>query len=549
MTDAKPTPAPQVVVVMVMVAGVLGLATAFAVAGGTFTWGLPGATHIQSYHPDEQNITYSLRNMKPREFDFNPRFFGNPTFFTYQVGALAAVAGAAGLLPLEVGEDYWLAHPEAVRRFYILGRGLSAAYALGALALVVVLGYKVCGTARGGIYAGLFFATLPVTVIHGHYMTVNASGVFWSLAAMLFAVKIVDEPSWRNYIGAGVCAGLAISTKLNNAFLPLGILAAGLAAHGGQAAKRPVAARISAALGLCAAAFFAGSPYYVLSYASVAGDPHHRMNIEALFAFSGSWRTVLGGFWNHMSAACGWVFAGLLPAAVFLAVFTRNRRAVPLVAVAMPFLFLAAKSGWWAFPSRMWPALALGAVLLSAVLEGRTMAPVRIAAGLTAAVAILATMVWNAAYLELAAGEHIREESSRWIAEHIPAGEEIVVLDTPYFEEPDIVYENALHEGRLAPVKYRIANLEGKFDGLAGANAKWLVTGQRYDGILKARKAKGLFEYARENGFQIAATFQRRFEFFGWQLRDWVPADMVQNHPVYVFRRTQPVKEPPATSD
>jgi len=526
---------------VLFVAAVPAIVAALVVAVGGFTWGLPGASHVQSYHPDEQNITYSLRNMNPRDFDFNPRFFGNPTFFTYQVGGLALASSALGVLPREMSKDYWLSHPEAVRRFYVLGRALSFVYACLAVLLIYILTKRITSSNRAAFIAAAVFVSLPVTAVHSHYMTVNASAVFWSLLAILYCVKICDRPSWPNYVLAALFAGLAVSTKMNNLFLPIAILVAHLSAEGQTPPwRRLFQSRIWAAAAVFSAAFFAGSPYYLLSYRSVRANPHNQMNIRAVIDFSTPLATVLRDFANHMTASCGWGFAVLLVAALPAVFFLKNKRLRPLVAIALPFFLLGAKSGWWAFPSRLWPLLALLVIFLC-VLADASRAAFRVPVSLLVALGLFATVPWNVAYARLIRGPHVREASSRWIESNIPAASSIIVLDTPYFDDPDVVYENALHAGR-AEVKYDVVNLHGDFSRLKGTSGDWLVVPQRFESILRARTGQGIVSYAEESGFELEVGFMCRFRAFGLTLRDWVPADMVQNYPVYIFLR---VPSPP----
>lgn len=526
-------------IALLAAAAAFSLAASFAVAVLGFGWGLPAQTHIQSYHPDEQNVTYSLRNMNPADLDFNPRFFGNPTFHTYQVGALALAASYAGLLPRETGEEYWLEHPESVRRFYILGRGLSLLYAMGSLVLVYVAARRLTGDGVASAAAVAVFASLPAFAVHSHYMSVNASAVFWSLAAVLFALRLRDRPSWANYLWAGMLAGLAISTKLNNAFLPFAILAAHLqASRGKPMAARLFSGKLCAAAGMCLAAFLAGSPYYLLSLGSVQADPHNRMNLAAFFSMSDPVGKVLADFWNHLTASCGQLFAVMLLLAGPAALLFDRRRSAPILAVALPFLAVALKSGWWAFPSRMLPLLALLAILAAGLLRKvRAKGFARFAGAAVLAAAFATAGVWNFAYFNLMRGEHVRAASSRWISETIEPGSTIAVLETPYFDDPDIVYENALHPGRTAAAAYKVENLRGDYDSLSQSRALWLVVPQRFEGKLAKAGCGGIIPYARAHGFELDRTFSRDFDAFGIRLRDWVPADMVQQYPVYVFRR------------
>ncbi len=531
------------VLIAFVVVAAISTVTALVVAIGGFTWGLPDDTHIQSYHPDEANVTRSLQAMRPRNLDFNPHFFGNPTFFTYQIGALALGASATGFLPAESTKEFWISHPQAVRRFYILGRGLSFCYAVFSAVLLYIVALETTTSRRAALLATALYVSLPAFAIHSHYMTVTASAVFWSLLALYFALRLRRLGSWKNYILAGLFAGLAVSTKLNNAFLPLAIIVASLQAGKIHNWKEVFfSPRLWVSLLVCAGAFAAASPYYVLSRGSVQSDWHNQENMRALFDFSTPAALLLKDFWNNLSGGCGHILAAVFLISVPAAFLVDRKRLAPFLAVALPFLAIAAKSGYWAFPSRMLPLLAilsiLTAVLCCAQYRRR---PARWVLAAVVLAGLLATVPWNVAYLNLMSGGHVRRESSLWIEEHIPFGSSIIVLDTPYFEVPDIVYENALHPDHTPWPKYKIVNLKGDYDALGAARGDWLVVPERFDRKLRAAEGAGVRQFAEAHGFGLAKEFSRKFEAFGFTLRDWVPTDMVQNYPVFLFRRKAPL--------
>ncbi len=530
----------RIPLLLLIAAAAFGIAASSVVVLGGFTWGLPSSKHVQSYHPDEQNITYSLRNMKPHELDFNPRFYGNPTFYTYQMGALALAGSVAGVLPREMDTEYWLANPGAVRRFYILGRGLSLAYALGALVLVYLVARRLSGGHLAAVLATAIFASLPAFAVHSNYMTVNSSAVFWSLAALAVSLRIREQPSWQNYLLAGAFAGFAVSTKLNNALLPLAIFVAHLQAPVElRWQARLASGRLWAAAGVCVAAFFVGSPYYLLAFDSVRSDPHNQMNMAAFLSMSDPLGRVISDFWYHLSAACGPFMAGAFLVATPAVLLVDRRRTAPAVAVALPFLIIAVKSGWWAFPSRLLPLLALMPFLAAHLFEkSRSYSVARLLATLLLAGAFAACGIWNAAYFNLMRHEHIRAESSEWIASNIPHGSEIAVLETPYYDDPDVIYQTSLHPGSPGAMPYQIINLEGDYRALESVDVEWLVIPQRFEQKLADAGLTGITTYAQAYGFTLAKSFSREFGVFGLTLRDWVPADMVQQYPVYIFRRS-----------
>jgi len=99
------------------------------------------------------------------------------------------------------------------------------------------------------------------------------------------------------------------------------------------------------------------------------------------------------------------------------------------------------------------------------------------------------------------------------------------------------VYENALHPRYVSGPKYEIVDLRGNFGALSGTPGEWLVVPEYLGSALKAKTGKGIRDYAAAGGFRMEKEFQRTFEAFGWQLRTWIPADMIQDYPVLIFAR------------
>ncbi|MEA2020165.1 MAG: glycosyltransferase family 39 protein [Patescibacteria group bacterium] len=76
------------------------------------------------------------------------------------------------------------------------------------------------------LLSALAFAVFPLHVRDSHLATVDVPMVFWLAWSMYFAAKVLKSSAWRNYIFAGIFAGLAASTKYNGVFILLVIVLA-----------------------------------------------------------------------------------------------------------------------------------------------------------------------------------------------------------------------------------------------------------------------------------------------------------------------------------
>ncbi len=186
------------------------------------------------YHPDE-GVPVNIALQIIRTSDFNPHFYNWPSLLFYLnaivyygyflFGRLTGAFSSPNDLPyldiqtLAVGKT-------ALPAEFLLSRGLVAVF--GTLSVVWV--YLICrqlGAKRAtGWLAALLFAVESVGVRNSQFIRPDTFLVFFSLWAMLYALKILDEPLLRNDIFFGICAGLAIASKYNAALILIPFLVA-----------------------------------------------------------------------------------------------------------------------------------------------------------------------------------------------------------------------------------------------------------------------------------------------------------------------------------
>ena len=220
----------------VLMVGLLGVAAGVRLWG--ITWGLPDETHLFSYHPDEY---HSLRGaLSLAAGDPNPHFFNYGSLYLYLVGIVClwhdAVLGGADLLSALLNGA--TAHVE-MAAWVLDARLVVVACGVATVLVVFLIGRRLWGM-LGGLCAGGVMAILPLHVLNSHYATVDVPQALFITLCLYFSVRLVEEPTWRNYLWAGVCAGLAASVKYNG----IAVLVAPVVAHvvqglrnGGRAAS------------------------------------------------------------------------------------------------------------------------------------------------------------------------------------------------------------------------------------------------------------------------------------------------------------------------
>jgi 4-amino-4-deoxy-L-arabinose transferase-like glycosyltransferase len=166
-------------------------------------------------------------------FDLNPHFFNYPTLFFYvQLAGQAFTFGLLRLLDVFAPEHPWgVASSLDIRAlytldktpFYLVGRGISVLFAAATVIVTWKIGRRVGGAAAA---AALLVGLNHFHISKSQVIEVDVPLTLFVLLACLFALRILEVPTRRNYVLAGLFCGLATSTKYSGALLPLAILVA-----------------------------------------------------------------------------------------------------------------------------------------------------------------------------------------------------------------------------------------------------------------------------------------------------------------------------------
>jgi len=232
---------------------------------GGLQWGLPDATHVFSYHPDEY---HSLRGAFSAVLGGDP----NPHFFNYGSLYLYLVTGAVVLADSPVPS---IMDPQSMAKMLhdwtLAARHLNLLLALATVVVVYLTGRELLGR-RFGLLAAFGLAVFPLHVLHSHYATVDVPQAFFIALTLLFTVRIGKRASPRDYLYAGLCAGLAASTKYSGALVLVAPLIAHCAAAPGERETKLIAWQPLALLAVAAAAFAVTSPYTFLDWTHARAD-------------------------------------------------------------------------------------------------------------------------------------------------------------------------------------------------------------------------------------------------------------------------------------
>ncbi len=224
-----------------------------------------------SRQPDEMITFMALQRMRPAELDFDPHLYQYGGAFIYAVGAALGIAAAAGFATLTGDASYYLDHPEAFARFYLVARLLVALLSATALVAAHRIGRAVAGPGAGWC-AAILLSLCPVFISGALEAKPHAP----SVAAALWAIAAAIDFSRRGSTGAacrlGLASGLAFALVLTGACTALLWPAAAFARR-----RRAGSAwwRRWWLAGLLAVAVYVGSNFYFVRNLLTGSDAAH----------------------------------------------------------------------------------------------------------------------------------------------------------------------------------------------------------------------------------------------------------------------------------
>lgn len=293
-------------------------------------------------HPDEPNlVTFAARTLQTG--DLNPHVFRKPHLYFYLLLPVLWVHyrwGVSSGLYTALDQMQVTTHKfTTIPGFFIWGRALTAV--IGALTVVHIysLGKRVWNP-LAGLLAALFVATSPFLIRHAQLVTTDIPSAWMVLLTFTAAVAIAEQGRWRDYLLAGVLAGLATSTKYNAGIVVLAIVAA----HGLYWTRQAVTRlfRLVAAGAAALFGFILGSPYTLLAWREFRAGI-----LEQISAYNPADEPPPGAAWDfgeygRFFWTSGLGMVGCAAVLIGLALLLQRRRKIGLLwlSFAVPYLLL-----------------------------------------------------------------------------------------------------------------------------------------------------------------------------------------------------------------
>ena len=425
-------------------------------------WGIDFGLPHEYCRPDETTLMYKA--LAIGSGDLNPHFFNYPSFQFYVV---ALAIGLTYLTGLGLGYFGDLADFQSLifadpTLLYVVGRLVTAILGTCTIAFVYLVASRM-ESRRAGLVSAVFIAVAFLHVRDSHFLTVDVPATFWVLAAYSLACKYIERESLATGVLAGVCIGLAASTKYNATLFVPALMLTLLVAGRGQIRADSRLERIGAMLvarwrhlavtgAAIAASFVIGSPFVLLEPDTFIED----LSFERTTFAAGRGLDLGFGWIYHLHVSLwnglGWplLLAGLAGCGLLAC---RRRPADLLVVSGIVIYYAVAGSGKSVFVRYMIPlvpllciAAAVALVRATRHLRGRWWLP--LATCLLAAPALSSSLQFD----RLLAREDTRLMAAAWIEANVPSGTRIALVGSEY-GYPRLGHTRSWKEARLADIQ------------------------------------------------------------------------------------------------
>jgi len=400
-------------------------------------WGLP-----YHFHSDEflmADITEKLRTTP----SISELVAGESKFFLYppvlmflQIGLVSA---STLVRPFEHGD------PASLTLFYLLARGIVAAFGAATVAFLYRLGTRIYSR-TAGLLAAFFLAFTVLHVRDSHFFTTDVPMTFFFVLILYLCLGIVEKKSRKAYLLAGIVTGIAVATKQTVLLAVPVIFAAHLMALW-KGAGRPWKERLRAlfsgpSLGKLAIVFVAAGLVFLLANPFVVMNPAAFLDMSGrtidfvkgaqrpqwTFQFTGA----TGAYW-----LTNLLYYSMGPALEILCLFGalwalwKRKWADGLILSFIAVYFGAIGFGYMKFIRYALPLLPFlclfGARFAVELYESAKPKAVRALIAVVIALVGATSVFYTLSYLHIYKQDDVRVQASRWIHENIPQGSTVLI--------------------------------------------------------------------------------------------------------------------------
>lgn len=318
------------------------LAAILALGLGLRLWGINYGLPY-TYAPDEPTY-FNLALQIVKTGDLNPHWWYYPSLMFYvhalAISLYALVRGIAvadlpppEVITMGVGK---LALPSE----FLLGRGVTVLFSVGTIVLAYLIGRRIHPNQWVAPVAALFAAVSPTVLDSSQRIGPDVLALFFALVSFYFTSRITDEPDLRNYLLAGIGAGLATATKYNVALIVAPLLVAHLVRYGWRGWQFLRRKEIYLAVLAAVLAFIVATPFAVLDLQNFWWGVRFQAFSYSTEGHAGQEGDALRWYLGYLWGAEGWIFvvAGIAAAILIFAARRASMRRY-LILVTYPLVY------------------------------------------------------------------------------------------------------------------------------------------------------------------------------------------------------------------
>ncbi len=376
-------------------------------------------------HPDEMVTLMAIASMHPSQYDFDPKLYQYGGLFVYPVAAMLKAASVIGVIDLRTDITWYLDHPEAFGRFYVVMRLYVVAFALAGVVGVYLLTTRLANR-TAGLVASLLFVLMPITINGAHEAKPHLPAAVLMTFALLSALRYMDRPSTRSLMLLGAMCGLSFGMVLSGWVVFLVLPTVAWLRHERWAERVSI---VAAGGGVGVLVYALTNPYVVIN--ALTNRSLLAENLSNTAAMFGLADPGLGLFRTASVVAEGMspLLATAAIAAVVIMVASRQWRAttvalVPTLAVLLNMVLVGAGKPGEFGRFALFADTVLVVMVAAAGVQLWWRAKQIVVAGLVVcAVGVMADgLRYERGFIRESLGYHTRAAAAAWLAQYLEAG-------------------------------------------------------------------------------------------------------------------------------
>ena len=393
----------------------LALAVGAALVVNGIWWGW-----VEEWNPDEMALRSLLA---PGRGFLEPGEFLKPPFHTYLNFFLS-------VLPIKIVERLTEVATGRAQDFAPIILYWSRLIQLALFLGIVWLSYRIVArfsTAVSARSVAFITATSAGFILQAHFLTADIPVTFWMLASFACAQSILFSGRWRDYLTAGLVAGVATATKYNGLAVGLAIPIFHWFAH--RATPLPRLAldpRLMAGVAMVVVGFVLANPYSVLDFQRFSTDFMYNYVTTPIYGGGDTTASGYGTFLMRIPEILGWPMALATLAGVAFIVVSLRRASVTERANVIAALGVVALYFWkFGAPPRVEVRFVLPIVPFLLVATAPSWSAFvrryeHVAVGVVAALLVYNVLASYSVGRRFA--EDPRMGAQSWVAAHVPRG-------------------------------------------------------------------------------------------------------------------------------